>query len=129
MDRNGRHSIQRLHEPRYIMRTAGSEKLSCVSSKDRTMVRDGSKTAVHCMWKALQVKHVLGSAGEMAANLLEFLETITIRTFLRFLIDVAQQPCTYPLYYAQLEHSKSGDASSEIPSRSSNTRTDIVIAS
>lgn len=85
------------------MRNARSEIYAHVSAAGPFLVRDDSKTIVHCIEKSLQTGHVQGGAEEVTRNFLTVLEDRMTRTFLSILKDVSGQPYSQRSHHVRLK--------------------------
>lgn len=85
------------------VRMAVAEKLARVSATGTFLIRNGSKTTMHCIEKALPKMAVLRSAGELAGDLLTLMPTDISRTFVSLAEDVYREPCSQPLHDIDFE--------------------------
>lgn len=79
-----------------------------MSKTGPSLVREGFKKAAICLEKDPQKEYAPGSAEEVAASSLTFLETDIMRAFGSLLEYVARKPCSRSLQYIQLEFVKYG---------------------
>lgn len=105
-----------------------SKKIAYVSIRGTPLIADGSKRIAQFVEKVLQTEHVPISTREVGKNLLASLQINITRKFVSLLKSITQQPCSEPLQDIQLEL-VSPDTPSEVSSESSNTKTDVIIAS